>query len=392
MAGRVASRREQNAPGQRTESSSGARQTGQTEVSKTVGQRGSPGSLPLRARTVARAKSPHHARQGRRGAVHSSERRGQMSGEVFVGIDVAKDTVEVAVRPSGERWEERNDGKGWKKLVRRLREVSPKLVVMEATGGYEAEVALRLTEASIPIRILNPRQVRDFARGKGLLAKTDGLDAAVLAEYAETYRPEPRALPGEEAREMAALLSRRRQLVEMRVAEQNRLEQARGEVRKRIVAHIAWLESEIERTESDLDQRIRKSPLFLDKHERLTTVPGVGNQTALSLILNLPELGMLDRKEIASLAGVAPFNKDSGAYRGKRTVWGGRAKVRAALYMAAVVAARHNEVIRTFYEKLVAAGKPKKVALTACMRKLLTILNAITRNQSVWTPALAISR
>jgi len=315
-----------------------------------------------------------------------------MSGEVFVGIDVAKENVEVAVRPSGERWAERNDGMGWRNLVRRLRELSPRLVVMEATGGYEAEVALHLTEASIPVRILNPRQVRDFAKGKGLLAKTDGLDAAVLAEYAETYRPEPRALPGEEAREMAALLSRRRQLVEMRVAEKNRLEQARGEVRKRILAHIAWLESEIERTGSDLDRRIRKSPLFLDKHERLTSVPGVGNQTALSLILNLPELGMLDRKEIAALVGVAPFNRDSGKYRGKRIVWGGRAQVRAVLYMAAVVAARHNEVIRSFYEKLVAAGKPKKLALMACMRKLLTILNAIARDRAVWTPALAISR
>ena len=392
MSERVGSGRERNAPEQRRERSSGALQTDRIEVLETVGQRGSPGSHLPRARTVAGAKSPHHARLGGRGAGRSSERRARMSGDVFVGIDVAKEKVDVCVRPGGERWEESNDDKGRKNLVRRFKELSPTLVVMEATGGYEAELALALTDASVPVRIANPRQVRDFAKGKGLLAKTDGLDAAILAEYAETYRPSPRALPEEEAREMAALLSRRRQLVEMRIAESNRLEQARGEVRKRILAHVAWLESEIERTESNLDQRLRRSPLYLDKHERLTSVPGVGNQTALSLILNVPELGTLDRKEIAALVGVAPFNRDSGRYRGKRSIWGGRAQVRAVLYMAAVVASRRNAVIRTFYEKLLAAGKPKKLALTACMRKLLTILNAITRNQSVWTPALAVSR
>jgi len=278
MAGRVAFLREQDAPEQRIDSSSGARQTDRIEVFETVGQHGSPGSDSLKARTVARATSPHHARQGHRGTGRPGRKGTRMSGDVFVGIDVAKETVEVAVRPSGERWEEGNDEKGRKTLVQRLRDLSPALVVMEATGGYEAELALALTGASISVRVLNPRQVRDFAKGKGLLAKTDGLDAAILAEYAETYRPEPRALPEEEAREMAALLSRRRQLVEMRVAEGNRLEQARGEVRKRILAHVAWLESEIERTESNLDQRIRKSPLYLGKHEMLTSVPGVGER------------------------------------------------------------------------------------------------------------------
>jgi transposase len=313
------------------------------------------------------------------------------AGNIFVGIDVAKETVDVAVRPSGERWEATNDAKGIRRLGRRLRKLGATLVVMEATGGYETELALALTESGLAVRILNPRQVRDFAKGKGLLAKTDSLDAAILAEYAETYRPEARPLPDEEAREMAALLARRRQLIDMRTAEKNRLEHARGDVRKRILAHVAWLESEIKRTEGDLDDRMRRSPLYLEEHERLTSVPGVGNQTALSLILNLPELGTLNRKQIAALAGVAPFNKDSGRRRGKRSVWGGRANVRAVLYMAAGVASRHNEVIGAFYEKLLAAGKPKKLALTACMRKLLTILNAMTRTGTSWTPSLAMA-
>ncbi len=315
-----------------------------------------------------------------------------MSYGIFVGVDVAKEKVDVAVRPTGEKWEARNDEQGRKELVQRLRKLSPTLVVLEATGGYEVELALALTDASVAVRIVNPRQVRDFAKGKGLLAKTDSLDAGILAEYAETYRPEARSLPDEEAREMAAVLARRRQLIDMKIAEKNRLEHAKGEVRKRIVAHVDWLESEIERTERNLDDKIRRSPLYVEKNERLQSVPGVGKQTALSLILNLPELGTLDRKQIAALAGVAPFNRDSGKRRGKKSIWGGRAQVRAVLYMAAVVASRHNKVIRVFYEKLLAAGKPKKLALTACMRKLLTILNSMTRSGSSWIPSLAIAR
>jgi transposase len=316
-----------------------------------------------------------------------------MSGSgVFVGVDVSKEILDVAVRPSGERWRANNDEPGLEQLVGQLRKLSPVLVVMEATGGYETAIALTLVEAKVAVRIVNPRQVRDFAKGKGLLAKTDSLDAAILAEYAETYRPQARELPNEEAREMAALLSRRRQLIDMKTAENNRLEHARGEVRKRILAHVAWLEGEIDRTERNLDDKMRRSPLHVDKDERLRSVPGVGKQTALSLILNLPELGKLNRKQIAALAGVAPFNKDSGRKRGKKSVWGGRANVRAVLYMAAVVASRHNEVIRPFYEKLLAAGKPKKLALTACMRKLLTILNAMTRAGSSWAPSLAMAR
>lgn len=313
------------------------------------------------------------------------------AGGIFVGIDVAKEKVDVAVRPSGERWEAANDTKGIRQLSRRLRKLGEALVVMEATGGYEAALALALQKAGLGVCVVNPRQVRDFAKGKGLLAKTDSLDAGILAEYAETYRPEPRRLPDEEAREMAALLARRRQLIDMRTAETNRLEHAPRDVRGRILAHVRWLESEIDRTERDLDEKMRRSPLYLDKNERLRGVPGVGKQTAFSLTLNLPELGTLNRKQVAALAGVAPFNRDSGRWRGKKSVWGGRANVRAALYMAAVVASRHNQVIRAFYEKLLVAGKPKKLALTACMRKLLTILNAMTRTSSSWTPSLAMA-
>ena len=313
------------------------------------------------------------------------------AGGIFVGIDVAKEKVDVAVRPSGERWEAANDTKGIRQLSRRLRKLGEALVVMEATGGYEAALALALQKAGLGVCVVNPRQVRDFAKGKGLLAKTDSLDAGILAEYAEAYRPEPRRLPDEEAREMAALLARRRQLIDMRTAETNRLEHAPRDVRERILAHVRWLESEIDRTERDLDEKMRRSPLYLDKNERLRSVPGVGKQTAFSLTLNLPELGTLNRKQVAALAGVAPFNRDSGRWRGKKSVWGGRANVRAALYMAAVVASRHNQVIRAFYEKLLVAGKPKKLALTACMRKLLTILNAMTRTSSSWTPSLAMA-
>lgn len=370
-----------------------ARQTDHDEVFiETVGQRGSPGSISLRARTVAGAKSPHHARPGDGRARGPGRRAGMNASGTFVGIDVSKQMLDVAVRPSGERWRTTNDERGIKELVSRLRPMGASLVVMEATGGYETALALAMVEAKIAMRIVNPRQVRDFAKGKGLLAKTDSLDAAVLAEYGETYRPEARGLRDAQAREMADILSRRRQLIEMKTAENNRLEHARGEVRKEILAHLSWLSRRIKKIDEDLDKKIRNSPLYLDKRERLKSVPGVGNQTALSLILNLPELGTLNRKQIAALAGVAPFNKDSGQRRGKRAVWGGRAQVRAVLYMAAVVASRHNDVIRDFYAKLCAAGKPKKLALTVCMRKLLTVLNAMAKNQTSWTPSLATSR
>ena len=306
---------------------------------------------------------------------------------VCVGIDVSAAGLDVAARPGGAAWAVANDEAGAAALVARLRGLAPALVVLEATGGLELPAVGALAAAGLPVAVVNPRQVRDFARATGTLAKTDRLDAAVLARFAEAVRPAPRPLPDADARELAALLARRRQVVEMLTAERNRRRAAAGRVRAQIEAHLAWLAGQLDELDRELAAAVRASPAWRAKEDLLRGVPGVGPVLALTLLAGLPELGRLDRRGIAALAGVAPLNRDSGALRGKRAVWGGRAPVRAALYMAAVVAARHNPVIRAFYGRLVAAGKPKKVALTACMRKLLTILNAMLRDGAPWEAA-----
>jgi transposase len=302
----------------------------------------------------------------------------------FVGIDVAKAELVMAIRPSGERWTTSNDDTGIQQLLTRLREDAPVLVVLEATGGYERAAVAALATAGLPLVVANPRQVRDFARATGHLAKTDRLDAETLALFAERVRPAPRALPDESAQALDALLTRRRQLLGMVGAERNRLEHAVPPVRRGIVQHIRWLERQLHDVDDDLDRTIQASPVWRAKENLLRSVPGVGPVVSRTLIGDLPELGTLPRKQIAALVGVAPLARDSGTLRGKRLVWGGRAPVRAALYMAALVATRRNPVIRTFYQRLLAAGKPKKVALTACMRKLLTILNAMLRANTAW--------
>lgn len=302
----------------------------------------------------------------------------------FVGIDVAKATLDVAVRPSGERWSAPNDEAGISALVARLRPLAPALIVLEATGGFETATVAAVAAAGLAVVVANPRQVRDFARATGQLAKTDVLDAQVLALFAERVRPEPRPLPDEAARGLDALLTRRRQLLEMRTAEQNRLGFAPAAVRRDITQHIHWLERRLRDVDSDLEQVIRTSPLWRAKEDLLRSVPGVGPVVSRTLLGELPELGTLTHKQIAALVGVAPRARDSGTLRGKRMVWGGRAPVRAVLYMGALVATRHNPAIRAFYERLRAAGKPAKVALVACMRKLLTILNAILRTGTPW--------
>jgi transposase len=269
-------------------------------------------------------------------------------------------------------------------LVAQLAALRPTLIVLEATGGLEIPLTSALATAGLPVVVVNPRQVRDFARAKGLLAKTDALDAQVLAQFAERIRPQPRPLPDTEARALAALLTRRRQLVEMLSAEKNRLLSASSSIRKGLRAHIIWLERELERTDTDLTMTIQQSPVWREKDELLRSVPGVGPVLTSTLLANLPELGTLTNKQIAALVGVAPLSRDSGTLRGRRTVWGGRAQVRAVLYMSAIVAARFNPVIRTFYRRLCAVGKAKKVALTACMRKLLTILNAMLKHRTSW--------
>lgn len=304
----------------------------------------------------------------------------------YVGIDVAKAQVDVAVRPADTRWQAPYTEEGTQELVSRLQALQPTLVVLEASGGLEMALVAALGSAQLPVVVVNPRQVRDFARATGKLAKTDSLDAQALAHFAEAVRPTPRPLPDAEAQALTALATRRHQLVSMLVAEKNRMGKALPSVRPRIETHIAWLEKELEEVDRDLQNKLHHSPLWREKENLLRSVPGVGPQLALSLLAYLPELGALDRKRIAALVGVAPFNRDSGAFRGRRTVWGGRTRVRAALYMSALVASRCNPVIRAFYQRLLAAGKTKKVALTACMHKLLTILNAMLKHLSPWRP------
>ena len=302
----------------------------------------------------------------------------------YVGIDVAKAQVDVAIRPTDDRWEIAHDDAGIHKLVAQLKTLEPALVVLEASGGLELPLVAAFAAAELPVVVVNPRQVRDFARATGKLAKTDALDAAVLAHFGEVVRPSVRPLRDAETQVLNSLVARRHQVVAMLISEKNRLGTATVAVRPRIEAHIAWLERELDDLGKSLRQTLRHSPVWREKDDLLRTVPGVGEQLSLTLLAYLPELGTLDRRQIAALVGVAPFNRDSGTLRGKRTVWGGRARVRAALYMGALVASRYNPVIRDFYQRLLAAGKPKKLALTACMRKLLVILNSMLRHGSPW--------
>lgn len=310
---------------------------------------------------------------------------------MFVGIDVAKAELVVAVRPTGAQWTVANDEPGRRTLVERLRAAPPQVLVLEATGGYEVPAVAALVAAGLPVVVVNPRQVRDFARSIGQLAKTDRLDAAVLALFAERVQPPVRALPDAATQALDALMARRHQLVEMLVAEQNRLGMARGRGNQPITMSlkqtIAFLARQLAATDREIGTMIRESPVWRERDDVLQSVPGIGPVVARTLLAALPELGTLNRRAIAKLVGVAPLNRDSGTWRGRRTIHGGRASVRAAVYMAALVASRHNAVLRAFYHRLLAAGKPKKLALVACMRKLLTILNTMLRTQQPWSPS-----
>lgn len=307
----------------------------------------------------------------------------------FVGIDVSKARLDVASHPAGATQSVANDETGIKTLVDRLRAVKPVLIVLEATGGIERSVVRALVAAELPVTVANPRQVRDFAKATGQLAKTDVLDAQILARFAEAVRPALRPLPDEMTLELRALIARRRQISEMLTAEKNRLSRAPRRVQKRIEAHIRWLEGEMERYDEDLDQTIRQSPIWREQEDLLKSVPGIGSVISRTMLAELPELGNLNRKQIAALVGVAPLNWDSGLMRGRRVIWGGRAHVRTALYMGALTASRRNPVIRDFYKRLRAAGKKPNVALVACMRKLLVILNAILKHRVPWRPVVA---
>jgi transposase len=304
---------------------------------------------------------------------------------MFVGIDVAKDRLDVHLRPTAEAFAVARNGEGLPSLVARLAALRPALIVLEATGGFEITVAAALAGAGLPLVVVNPRQIRDFARATGRLAKTDSLDAAAIALFAERIRPQPKAVPDQAARRLAELVTRRQQIIEMIGAESNRRRQARNQrLAKRLDAHLGWLQKELTGIETDLDQAVRESPVWRDKEDLLKSVPGIGSTTARTLLAQLPELGALDRRRIAALVGVAPINRDSGCFRGRRMIAAGRSAVRNVLYMAILAASRYNDKIKAIYQRLVTAGRPKKLALVAAMRKLLTILNAILRDRIPW--------
>lgn len=307
---------------------------------------------------------------------------------MFVGIDVSKDRLDVHLRPSGEAFTVSRDSEGVDALAARLLELEPELVVLEATGGFETIVAAGLAAAGLPLAVVNPQQIRAFARAVGRLAKTDPLDAAIIAHFAEAVRPQPRAVPDEAAQALGELVARRRQIVEMMVAERNRRRQLTQKKAIRTVERVlTTLQAQLSEIESDIDDSIRGTPAWRAKEDLLTSVPGIGTTIARTLIAELPELGQIDRRRIAALAGLAPFNRDSGKLRGRRVIAGGRGPVRSALFMAVLVSIRRNLPLAETYHRLVASGKPPKVAIVACMRKLLGILNAIIRDQTPWQNA-----
>jgi len=311
--------------------------------------------------------------------------------ENFIGIDVAKASLDIAIHPEGTVWSCHNEEAKFTALVKQLRQREPKLIVLEATGGLELPAVAALASAGLPVVVVNPRQVRDFAKATGQLAKTDRIDAQVLARFGEAVRPAIRPLKDMKTRELDALLTRRRQLTDMLTAEKNRLSSAPKPVRKDIKNHIAWLEKRLRDVNNGLNSAIKDSPIWREHDEILQSTPGVGPVLSVTLLAELPELGTLNRRQIAALAGVAPFNRDSGRFRGKRAIWGGRAEIRSVLYMSTLTAVRCNPVIRAFYLRLISAGKKHKVAMTACMRKLLTILNIMIKNQTSWNSELTKS-
>ncbi len=316
-----------------------------------------------------------------------------MRREVFVGIDVSQESLDVGVRPSGERFRVSYEGAGLDELVSRLKALRPTRIVLEATGKLEAPLVASLQMAGLVPVVVNPRQVRDFAKATGELAKTDGIDAGVLAHFAEAIRPDVRPLPDEQAQALAELVNRRRQVQDMRVAEQNRLRRtASTVVRQRIERHVAYLERELDDIDDELQRLIATTPAWQADVDLYCTVPGIGRTLATSVVAQLPEIGRLSGRKISKLVGIAPLADDSGTRHGKRRIWGGRASVRRSLYLAALVAIRFNPPIRETYERLVDLGKPKKVAIVACMRKLLVILNAMKRDRTPWKAGLAFAQ
>ena len=311
----------------------------------------------------------------------------EMIVEKFVGIDVSKSTLDVCIEPAVQTLHVAYDEAGIKQIAVRLKEVNPTLIVMEATGGLEVRIATELASQGLPVAVINPRQARDFAKATGQLAKTDQVDAAMLAAFAQAIRPQVRSLKDADTRALDDMVMRRRQLIDMRVQETLRLGTAASKpLEKSLNKHIVWLDKRIAEIDTDLANRLRKSDVWRTKDDLLRGIPGVGPVTTLTMLAKCPELGLLNRREIAALTGVAPLANDSGKHRGKRFIWGGRADVRAVLYMAAISAIQHNDAIKAFAERLKKAGKPPKVVIVACMRKLLTIMNSMLKNNTPWNP------
>ncbi|MZH41540.1 MAG: IS110 family transposase [Nitrospinae bacterium] len=306
--------------------------------------------------------------------------------EHFIGIDISKDYLDIASSATQKTWRTSNDEAGIAGLIKRLS--TPTLIVLEATGGLETPLVLALVANQLPVTVVNPRQVRDFAKATGQLAKTDTLDAKVLARFAAAVRPEMRQIKDQETRELAALVTRRRQLVEMLSTEKTRLKQVSKPIRKNVETHIAWLKNQIREMDQDLSKTLKRSSVWRENDQIIQSVPGAGQVLSINLLANVPELGTLNRRQIAALIGLAPLNRDSGTFRGRRCIWGGRAGVRSTLYMAAVTAMQYNPVIRSFYQRLTEKGKPFKVAITACMRKLLTIINTMIKTKTRWNEKL----
>lgn len=364
-----------------------ARQTTQPLVLETVPQHGRLAeslSNPNSCQGGHLCGQPEFARTG--GVRHVKRAEYPMTDEArrSIGIDVSQATLDVAVFPTGEQWQVSNDDVGIGPLVERLTALAPDRIVLEATAGYELPLLAALGSAGMPVVAANPRQVRDFARATGRLAKTDALDAQVLAQFAAVVRPKVRPLPDAATRELSALLARRRQLVDMRTAESNRLTTAIERLRPEIREHLRYLDKRIKELDRELHDRLRASPLWREQEDLLRSIPGVGPVLTVTLLADVPELGTLGHKQMAALIGVAPLNRDSGRWRGKRTIWGGRAYVRAVLYMATVAAIRHNPVLKALYDRLRQAGKLHQVAMTACMHKLVRICNAILSHRTAW--------
>jgi transposase len=361
-----------------------ARQTTSPLVLETVPQRGRLAESVSNPNSCL-GREPVSARKGRSSwQIRPWEYDGVNQVRPSVGIDVSQATLDVAVSPNGEQWQLTNDESGIAQLVERLRVLQPVRIVLEATGGYELAAVAALGIGGLPVVVVNPRQVRDFARSIGRLAKTDALDAQVLALFAARIEPELRPLPDAMTRELSAVLARRRQLIDMRTAEANRLKLALEAVRGDIREHLRYLDKRIKELDRELHDRLRRSPLWRDNDNLLRSIPGVGPILTTTLLADVPELGTTGHKQIVALVGLAPLNRDSGRWRGKRSIWGGRAHVRAVLYMATLSAVRINPVLKALYQRLLRAGKPRMVAIVACMHKLLRICNAVLSSHTPW--------